>query len=98
MPAKKLCLRHRQRVVDRAAYAAIDAALAEGRTRFGPPLKAVGAEINALVAGRKLAELSGAETVRFMALRVEFNSLSIQQKHLIAAVCAECLGIRHESK
>jgi Na+-transporting NADH:ubiquinone oxidoreductase subunit NqrF len=89
---RKLSRQQRQRLADPSTYAASDAAITEGRARFGPQSDAVFADIKALVAGRKMSELSGAETLRFMALRAEFDSLAIQQKHFVEAALAFRLG------
>lgn len=92
MAKKPTRQQQRRRLADPATYAAMDAVMAEGEARFGPQLKAVFAEIKALTAGRKMSDLTGVETVRFMALSAEYDGLAIQQKHFCEAALAARLS------
>jgi hypothetical protein len=81
----KLTKRQKQALADPVTQAAADAALAEARQRFGPQMDGVIAEIQALLAGRRPADLSGGETVMLMALKARFDALAIEQKHFAEA-------------
>ncbi len=85
---RKLSRQQRGRLADPSTYAAMDAAVADGEARFGPQISAVFAEIKALQAGRQMDDLTGAEMLRFMALKAEWDGLANQQKHFAEAALA----------
>ncbi len=92
MPAKKLSRQQRQRQADPVTHAAMAAAVAEGKARFGTRISAVMGEIRPLLAARRAGPLPPADEVRLMALHAEFNQLAVEEKHFVEAALAERLG------
>jgi hypothetical protein len=91
MPKPKLTKRQKQALADPVTQAAADGALVEARQRFGPQMDDVIAEIKALLAGRRVGDLSGGEAVELMALKARFDGLAIEQKRFAEAVLTERL-------
>jgi hypothetical protein len=85
--AKKLTSRQKQALADPVTQAASDAALAEARQRFGPQMDSVIAEIKALLAGRRVGDLSGGEAVALMALKARFDDLTIEHRAFSTRPC-----------
>ncbi len=91
MARRETAARRRSRLADPVTHAAADAAQAYGRTLYGQRLEAVVNEWNALIAGRDVRTLAGADAVQFMALRAKFDALAVQQKQAIEAEYARRL-------
>jgi hypothetical protein len=84
--------RARMRLADPTTFAALDAAQKAGEDLYGPKLRAIFQDIKTLLAGRPEKSLAGADAVALMALKAEFDSVAIQQKHHCEAVLAELLN------
>jgi hypothetical protein len=83
--ARKINSRDRQRLADPVTFAAIDATRKHARSRFHGRLTVMAAEIKAMLAGRKPCDLAGADAVRFMTLKAQFDDTAMEQKHFAAA-------------
>src|SRR4051812_29382031 len=94
---KKLSRRGRMRRAEPVTTAASDEAQqGAADARYDGPIKAVVAEMKALLAGRHPRDLTGNEAVRFMALKAEFDELAIQAAHLTVAIFHERFDPRRD--
>src|SRR4051812_6597464 len=75
-----------RRLVDPVTAVASDAAQKAANARYDGSIKAVDAEMKALLAGRRPRDLRGKDAVRFITLKAEFDDLALQAAHLSVAV------------
>jgi hypothetical protein len=76
---RDLTSEERERLADPVTYAAADASFDAARVRFAPQIEAIGVDIRRLLAGRRPGDLTGAESIAFMALKVEFDGMVTKQ-------------------